>query len=239
MLSLTLIAAPAKQTEASVHFEAAAEFYAHEDYANAAREFSIAYALEPRVDTLFAWAQAERLADHDEDALKLYERLLAGELSATQRAAIETLRDETSGELVIARAQQANESESPVADSDSTRAERTRPDSLGMAMTGIGAGLTLLGGGLLVGAGVSDSRLRTAQTYPEFEAALDPQTGRGRGAVALYASGGVLAAAGLTALIVGVVRLTRARRAPAVAMAPVVSRDQLGLLFVFDVGGWR
>lgn len=241
--STNVEAAPATKADAGAHFEAAAELYAREDYAGAAREFAIAYALDPRVDTLFAWAQAERLAEHDEDALKLYERLLAGELSATQREAIEALRDEVRGQLAMSEPEPEPEPEpAPVVAETPTAGTPTR-DHVGLASTGVGAGLMLLGGGLLIGAAVADARVRTAQTYPEFEAAFNPQTGRGRGAVALYTSGGLLAAAGLATLIAGAVRLARTRdsreprRAPNVAILPALGRDQLGV--VLTIGSWR
>ena len=234
--------AKAKRTDASAHFDAAAELYAREDYAGAASEFAIAYALDPQVDTLFAWAQAERLAQHYEEALELYERLLAGELSAKQREAVQTLRFQVQGELEIAQPKPTSEPDAPEAPATDQAPEddddrSATPDGVGVVVTGVGAGLTVLAGGLLIGAALTDARVRAAQTYPEFEAAFDPQSGRGRGAVALYASGGVLAVVGLTTLIVGAVRLKRARHARSVAVAPALGRDQLGL--VVTIGGWR
>jgi tetratricopeptide (TPR) repeat protein len=247
-------AGPARRSEAGEHFDTAAELYAREDYAGAAREFAIAYALEPRVDVLFAWAQAERLAEHYEEALELYERLLDGELSANQRESVEALRFEVSGELVIAQGRAPTVAEAPEA---STTDEATTDEAgvsdkppashergrAGVGLIGVGVGITALGGGLLLGAAIADSRVRAAETYPEFEAAFDPRTGRGRGAVALYASGGVLAAVGLATLITGAVRLTRARhrgeRPPArtVAITPWLGREQAGL--VLTIGSWR
>lgn len=237
--SAVVEASPAKRADADAHFEAAAELYAREDYAGAADEFSIAYALAPRVDTLFAWAQAERLAGDFDAALELYERLLDGELSKAQREALETLRFEVQGELVIAPSEPTSEPEAP--DSTPTVPPPVDNDTTsrrGVGLLGVGAGLTVLAGGLLIGAAVADSRVRAAQTYSEFEAAFDPNTDRGRGAVGLYASGGILAAAGLTTLIVGALRLQRSKRPPAVpvAMAPSLSRDHVGL--VLTIGSW-
>jgi hypothetical protein len=239
--SMKVQAAPAKRTDAGAHFDAAAERYARQDYAGAASEFAIAYALDPQVDTLFAWAQAERLAEHYEQALKLYERLLEGELSANQREAVQTLRFQVRGELEVAQAEPTTEPEAPEpAPTDAPAVQDTAtPDHLGVALTGVGAGLTVLAGGLLIGAAVADGNVRGAQTYPDFEAAFDPRTGRGRGAIGLYASGGVLAAVGLTTLVVGAVRLTRSnrsRRSQRVAIAPSLGRDHLGL--VLTIGRW-
>ncbi|KIG14304.1 hypothetical protein DB30_06906 [Enhygromyxa salina] len=237
-------ASPATRADADAHYEAAAELYAREDYAGAASEFAVAYALAPRVDTLFAWAQAERLAGHYEEALELYERLLAGNLSKAQREAIETLRFQVRGELVIAPPKPATEPEPPEPapglsepaaehDDDAPSARR------GVGAISVGAGLTALAGGLLVGGAVVDSRVISANTYTDFEAAFNRNTGRGRGAIGLYASGGVLAAAGLVTLIVGAVRLHRSKHPPRtqIGVAPALGRDHVGV--VLTIGSWR
>ncbi|PRQ05844.1 hypothetical protein ENSA5_01640 [Enhygromyxa salina] len=240
-------AAPAAPEDARAHFEAAAELYAREDYAAAASEFAIAYALDPQVDTLFAWAQAERLAEHYTEALKLYERLLEGELSASQREAVQTLRFQVRGELEIAQPEPAASEPEPV-EPTTAPSEGSGPAPSqdpghdpaaakgGGALVGVGVGMTVIAGGLLIGAAVADGRARGAQTYPEFEAAYDPRTGRGRGSVALYASGGAIAAAGLTTLIVGIVRMKRSRQQRPVAFAPVLSRDRVGV--ALTIGSW-
>jgi tetratricopeptide (TPR) repeat protein len=240
-------AAPAKRNDARAHFDAAAELYAREDYAGAASEFAIAYALDPQVDTLFAWAQAERLAGHFEQAAELYERLLLGDLSDKQREAVQTLRFQVLGELELANAGAAGEPDAaseldPSAGSseNSDDVSSDRPvgrDRVGVSLVGVGVGLTTLGGGLLLGGALSDQRVRAATTYPEFEAAYDPQTGRGRGAVPLYVSGGVLAVAGLVAAIIGGVRMARAKQARTVALTPMWGRTQLGM--VLTIGSWR
>jgi tetratricopeptide (TPR) repeat protein len=238
-------ASPATRVDADGHYEAAAELYAREDFAGAAAEFAIAYALAPRVDTLFAWAQAERLAGHYDEALKLYERLLDGELSKAQRKAIETLRFQVQGELVIAPPEPEPEPEAPEqpAPTEQAPVDDGAPSRRGVGLIGVGAGMTALAGGLLIGGGVVDNRVRRAQTYEEFEAAYDPKTGRGRGAIGLYASGGMLMAAGLTTLIVGAVRLRRSKRSstqsanrPPVALVPSLGRDHVGV--VLTIGSW-
>ncbi|PRQ08903.1 tetratricopeptide repeat protein [Enhygromyxa salina] len=235
-------ASPATRSAADTHYDAAAELYAREDYAGAASEFAVAYALAPRVDTLFAWAQAERLAGNYEEALELYERLLAGELSAAQREAIETLRFQVRGELVIAPAEPASEPEpteppptepATVDDGSTTSARR------GGGLIGLGTGLTVLAGGLVISGAVLDRRVSAARTYMDFEAAFDPKTSRGRGAVGLYASGGVLAAAGVAMLVMGVIRLKRSKRPPVapIALVPALGRDHVGV--ALTIGGWK
>ena len=96
--SYAFAAAPAKD-DAEAHYEIAAEHYAKEEYEEAAREFAIAYALEPSMEILFAWAQAERLADNLEEAANLYQRLLNEDLDDEQREAIEQLLAEIEPEV--------------------------------------------------------------------------------------------------------------------------------------------
>ena len=225
--------APAK-SEAQAHFEAAAELYAREDYAAAAREFAIAYALDARVDILFAWAQAERQAANYAEAVELYERLLAGELSDKQRAAIEELLVEVRAAVEAeAPADIEPEPEPAPAQTDADDSRPAKPDTLALALTGIGAGLALVGGGLLIGGASADARVRKAESYQAFADAYDPSSGRGRGAVTLYASGAVLAGVGVTALLVGAVRLARGTspepKTARVRMGPWIGPASAGL----------
>ena len=230
-----LAAAPAN-ADAKAHFDAAAELYAREDYAGAAREFAIAHALDPQVDTLFAWAQAERLAERYEEATTLYERLLAGELSASQREAVESLLAEVR-ELAATATPPDETSDasdaSDVSDVSDTRDTRERDrDRLAPILVGVGAGLTLVGGGLVIGGLAADAKVRGATSYTAFEQAFDPATQRGRGAVALYASGGVLAGIGVIALIVGAVRHSRRDAGddpPRLSLAPWLGPTSTGL----------
>lgn len=63
--------------DARVHFDAGASFATAHDYAQAAREFQAAYELDPRKESLFAWAQVVRLRGDCARAVELYRRFLA------------------------------------------------------------------------------------------------------------------------------------------------------------------
>lgn len=247
----TVEAAPSRKqrTEAKAHFERAAELYSAEDYAGAAAEFEQAYGLDPRIDTLFAWAQAERLAGDLGESARLYEELLASDLSDTQHDAVEALLEEVRGELEEAEAAAREEREAAEAEAEAERrreqAERDAANSeeqsqarkakqartLNLVLVGGGAVLSAVGVGLLAGGGAADGRVGQATTYDEFESAFDPSTQRGRGAVPMYAAGGTLAAVGLGLLITGVVRMRQSKSETpgGVAVLPLVSPTQLGV----------
>lgn len=277
MLGTVLVPAPASaatvgpsrkdKAEAREHFEKAAELYDQEDYQGAADELEQAYGLNPEVDTLFAWAQAERLAGDYAESLRLYALLLDGELSDTQRDAIKTLEGEVQAELdakeqaereqaeaeaeAEARAQAAADAEAAAAEREAAEQEAAQGKkgarrerngrAVNLALTGVGGALSAVGIGLIAGGLGADGRVRSAATYADFESAYDPSSGRGRGAVVLYAAGGAVTAVGLGLLITGVVRMSKAKsESPsAVALIPMLSPEQLGLGVVVRGPSWR
>jgi tetratricopeptide (TPR) repeat protein len=63
---------------AQEHYDAGMARFAARDWEAAERAFRAAYALDPRPDTLFAQAQATRLAGRCDEAIGLYQRFIAG-----------------------------------------------------------------------------------------------------------------------------------------------------------------
>jgi len=61
--------------------------YASRDYERAVEAFRESHGLEPRADTLFAWAQAERLSGDCPSAMVLYRQFLDGERTEVQAEA--------------------------------------------------------------------------------------------------------------------------------------------------------
>lgn len=107
-------AAP-KGKAAKVQFEAGVAAYKANDYPGASVAFGKSFALEPDVETLFAWAQAERKQSHCDKASELYVKLLAMKLPAANKAVVKgqldeckrILADEKATEDAAARAAQA------------------------------------------------------------------------------------------------------------------------------------
>jgi tetratricopeptide (TPR) repeat protein len=92
ILSTLTVSAPAGaiDPEAKQHLERGLAGYTAKDYAGAIKDLRLAYALDPRPEILFAWAQAERLYGRCSQASKLYDRFLKSKPSAQQAAAART-----------------------------------------------------------------------------------------------------------------------------------------------------
>lgn len=67
----------AARSPAGQEYDRGIALYLDHDYAAAVRAFSRSYAIDPRRETLFAWAQAERLQGNCPGAIQLYDRYLA------------------------------------------------------------------------------------------------------------------------------------------------------------------
>ncbi len=216
------VASPAESKDATAWFEEGAEAYARENYEEAAAAFAKSYALEPSTDVLFAWAQTERLGGNCEEATRLYDRFLDSDPPEQQREAATQLK----GECVP-----RDDASQSAEDEDPTEASAESPRELapvafevdehdggepapktGLILMGTGAGVSAVGLGLMIGGGVLDRRAANAGSYDELERLRDPNTGRAKGAVPLYAAGGVLAAAGVGVLVAGVLRHKKDRR---------------------------
>jgi hypothetical protein len=70
-------AAQAPATDAAdARYQAGIRLYLEKDYTSAARELALSYAASPRRETLFAWAQAERLQGNCVAAQELYKKYI-------------------------------------------------------------------------------------------------------------------------------------------------------------------
>jgi hypothetical protein len=91
-LVVTLIAAPAfavpKNAKAKAAFQEGIAAYGKQDYAGAAEAFGRSFGLEEDIETLFAWAQAERQAEHCDKAVELYRKLLSAKLPDANRQVV-------------------------------------------------------------------------------------------------------------------------------------------------------
>jgi hypothetical protein len=78
-----------KRRDARAAFDRGVVAYQKGNYVAASEALGKSYELEHDVDTLFAWAQAERRLDHCDKAMALYEQLLAFVLPPANRTAVE------------------------------------------------------------------------------------------------------------------------------------------------------
>jgi hypothetical protein len=85
---------PLPKSRAKAAFDRGVAAYQKQDYPAAGEALRKSFELETDVETLFAWAQAERQQDHCDQAIVLYEKLLALELPAENRKAIADKLDE-------------------------------------------------------------------------------------------------------------------------------------------------
>jgi|JI9StandDraft_1071089.scaffolds.fasta_scaffold04382_2 tetratricopeptide (TPR) repeat protein len=88
---------------AQEHVQLGVVAYGRQDYNEAIREFTLAYALSPTPDLLYNLANSQRKADAAAEALLLYERYLKSTNSTTQRSSAEAYRSQ----MVIALRHQA------------------------------------------------------------------------------------------------------------------------------------
>jgi tetratricopeptide (TPR) repeat protein len=215
--------ADAMDPEARERFTRGLEQYQSKEYASAVKEFRVAYALDPRAEILFAWAQAERLYGRCSRATKLYRRFLTSKPSDQQagaaRQGVDRCRDQADTaptdpddrepELATPEPEPAPEPppEPVVADTpDPPPPPRRRVDPAGVALLTTGVVLGGVGGGLL-GAGAGKARgLDDATNYDAYgDRAADVRT--------LRIAGGVLAGVGGALILAGIIKLVVHRRA--------------------------
>ena len=86
LVAVALAAAPARAQkdlemlpEAKVHYDRGIAHYAAKEYAAASDELAKAYFVDPKREIVFAWAQAKRLAGDCASAIPLYRKYLASE----------------------------------------------------------------------------------------------------------------------------------------------------------------
>ena len=83
-LAASTAATAAPEPSATQEYDRGIALYLDGNYAASVRAFSRSYAIEPRRETLFAWAQAERLQGNCPKAIELYDRYLTQDPPAAQ-----------------------------------------------------------------------------------------------------------------------------------------------------------
>jgi tetratricopeptide (TPR) repeat protein len=216
ILSTLTVSAPAGaiDPEAKQHLERGLAGYTAKDYAGAIKDLRLAYALDPRPEILFAWAQAERLYGRCSQASKLYDRFLKSKPSAQQAAAARTGIERCEGQPDTTPAD-PEDVEQPAPQPAQEQPEqpaaaappppRPRVDAVGLGLLGVGVALGAVGGGLL-GAGERKAKqLGDVATYDEYADGSGPVR-------TLRIAGGVLAGVGGALIVGGLVKLLVHRR---------------------------
>lgn len=78
-----------KRRDAKAEFDRGVAAYQKGDFEAASAALGKSFGIERDVETLFAWAQAERKLEHCDKAIELYEKLLGFKLEAANKGAVE------------------------------------------------------------------------------------------------------------------------------------------------------
>ena len=205
------LAAP-KTGEARVQFDRGVAAYTKGDYASAAEALGASFVLEADPETLFAWAQTERKLGHCDRAIDLYTKLLAMDMPAENKQAIQVQIDECKAIVAEDKTRPAEPVQpiTPVSPQPATqqppppRDEPAQPERRAWWKDPVGGGL--VGAGAIgLGVGVvflvqgrnADADKDSAPTYPEYEVLADRAESRGRLGVIGIAAGSALIAGGV------------------------------------------
>ena len=207
LASATAGAAP-KKKDAKAAFDRGVAAYSKKNYAAAAEALAKSYALEPDIETLFAWAQAERQQDHCEKAIELYDKLLAKDLPDANKTVVREKRDECQA-IVAAQAPKPDPvpepSPAPVPVDPPARPlppapapeGRSRFGVVGLGLVGVGAVGLGIGGYYLLSSRNAAADAKTAQNYFDVERFNDKADTDGRRGTIAAIAGGALLVGGL------------------------------------------
>jgi len=199
-----LASAAPSTPEAKAAFDRGVAAYTQGDYPAASEALGQSYALEPDVETLFAWAQTERKLDRCDKASELYGKLLATDLPEENKAAIRAKLEECKTILgaqkpvePVPAAPEPAPMPPPVDRSEPAGPEGRAwwKDPVGGALVGVGVVGLGVGGYFLLSARSLDADKDSAPTYGEFQRLEDQAASRG--------TLGVIAMTGGAALLVG------------------------------------
>ncbi|CAN5219860.1 hypothetical protein BH11MYX1_BH11MYX1_05190 [soil metagenome] len=119
-----LVGAAPRRRAAKVQFARGVAAYRGDDYAAASSAFGKSYAVEADVETLFAWAQAERKLGHCDKASDLYGKLLVSKLPAANKTVVKGQLEEC--KRIIADDLAASKAAADKATAERAEADRAR-----------------------------------------------------------------------------------------------------------------
>lgn len=187
------------------------------DYEAARRAFAASYQQEAGAESLFAWAQAERLAGHCDVAVDLYRRFLEGASGDRERQAA-SIGLRRCAELVPPTPPAAPSSEASANPTDKLGVARADPERPGavrpvaaVALLSVGA-LAVVAGATFIALSVGqDNAAGRARNYDDYRDHLE------RGRLERGAGLALVGAGALTAATGALLSARWARRSPSVA----------------------
>jgi tetratricopeptide (TPR) repeat protein len=194
-----VFAAP-KSGDARAQFDRGVAAYTKGDYATATEALGASFVLEADPETLFAWAQTERKLGHCERAIELYTKLLAMDLPAENKQAIDVQIDECKAVLAEEQQREPAPVVTPPPEPASFAHAEGRAwwkDPVGGALVGAGVVGLGLGTVFLVQGHSAEADKDGAATYAEYQRLADRATSRGRLGVIGLVAGGALVAGGI------------------------------------------
>jgi tetratricopeptide (TPR) repeat protein len=202
---------PAMKPEARAHLERGLAAYGEKDWPLAIREFRAGFAIDPRPDFLFAWAQSARLSGDCTAAIDLYQQFIATSPSPEQSDAAEKMTARCRETLAAEAPAKAPEPAPPQAEPPprvppptAPRAERAWwKDGWGASFTALGVVGLGVGIGMYVAASSSDDAAAHASSYDEFALRKDQAAShRTVAAIGLGVGGALLVTGGVRYLLV-------------------------------------
>jgi tetratricopeptide (TPR) repeat protein len=197
------LAAP-KDAKAKAAFDQGIAAYQKNDYAKAGEAFGRSYGIEPDIETLFAWAQAERQANHCDKAIELYTKLLKEKLPDENKQVV----NEKLGECrkILGVAEPAPEPPKP--EPAPVPPPKPQPvkgpegksrwkDPIGGALVGAGVVGLGVGGYFLMSGSKANSDAKEATTHADALELSDKAKSQGRLGVIMTAVGGGLLVGGI------------------------------------------
>jgi tetratricopeptide (TPR) repeat protein len=202
LLASPVASAVPKDGKARAAFDEGIAAYQKQDYAGAADAFGRSYKLEADLETLFAWAQAERQQDHCDKASELYEKLLAAKLPDENRRVVSEKLEECKKILAAAAPppEPTPEDPKPMPEPPVDKGPEGKSrfkDPLGGVLLGTGVVGLAVGGYFLMSAKSADSDAKSATNYFEAERLSADAESKGRTGVIVAIAGGALMAASI------------------------------------------
>jgi hypothetical protein len=164
--------------EAQQHLDLSVAAYKAGDFATASKEIEAAYAIDPKPQLLYTWAQAKRLGGHCAEAIDLYRRFAAASATDEQRTAAQT--GISLCEKDLAKKPEPTPVEPTPVDPPVDESPRWYHNKLAVGLGAGGVVMTGIGIGFLVGYARAKTRADEAVDRDAFVAAIDDATTRRR-----------------------------------------------------------